>query len=86
MNTEDMFKSLKKYSSEKPYLNTEMGQYTFQLGFEEGDKCATKSIIDKVCEWLDMNLNDYISKGAREGISREKREKLFKDLRKDMKV
>ena len=56
MNTEDMFKSLKKYSSEKPYLNTEMGQYAFQLGFEESDKCATKAIIEKACEWL-LNID-----------------------------
>lgn len=57
MNTEDMFNSLKKYSSEKPYLNTEMGQYTFQLGFEEGDKSATKAIIDKACEWLKFHVS-----------------------------
>ena len=57
MNTEDMFKSLKKYSLEKPYLNTEMGQYAFQLGFEEGDKCASKNMIEKACEWLKFHVS-----------------------------
>lgn len=56
MHTEDMFNSLKKYSSEKPYLNTEMGQYAFQLGFEEGDKSATKAIIDKACKLLKFHV------------------------------
>ena len=26
-----------------------MGQYAFQLGFEEGDKCANKTMIERMC-------------------------------------
>ena len=57
MNTYDMLKSLKKYSLEKPYLKTEMGQYAFQLGYEEGDKRATKAIIEKACEWFKFHVS-----------------------------
>lgn len=79
MNTEDRFKSLKKYSTD--YKDTAAFE-----GIIKGAKWSDKTMIDKVCEWLDMNLNDYITEGSHEGISREKREELFKDLRKDMEV
>lgn len=51
-----------------------------------GAKWADKTMLDNVCKWLDMNLNDYITEGSREVISREKREEMFKDLRKDMEA
>ena len=63
-----------------------MESYDWRCGFISGAIWDNKTMIDKVCEWLDMNLNDYITEGSREGISREKREELFKDLRKDMEV
>lgn len=55
-------------------------------GFVSGAKWADKTMLDNVCRWLDMNLNDYITEGSREGMSKEKREEMFKDLRKDMNL
>lgn len=63
--------------------------YTRCAAFEgiiTGAEWADKTMLDNVCRWLDMNLNDYITEGNREGMSKEKREEMFKDLRKDMKV
>lgn len=53
-------------------------------GFVMGAKWADKTMLDNVYKWLNMNLNDYITESSREGISREKREEMIKDLRKDM--
>lgn len=75
--------SYKNIARKIDYADTETAAFE---GIIKGAKWSDKTMIDKVCEWLDMNLNDYISEGSREGISREKREELFKDLRKDMEI
>lgn len=54
---EIIFQKQQELAKEKPFLNTEMGQYVFQLGFEHGYKFT----IDKACEWLENNLINYWS-------------------------
>lgn len=63
-----------------------MTSYDWRCGFISCAKWADKTMLDNVCRWLDMNLNDYITEGSREGMSKEKREEMFKDLRKDMNL
>lgn len=53
-------------------------------GFIMGAEWADKSMIDKVCEWLNMNIIDYITEGSREGISHENQKQLIEDFRKAM--
>ena len=48
----EMFTALNEVANNKPFLNTEMGQYAYQLGFEKGAEIDRKILIDKVCEWL----------------------------------
>ena len=39
-----------EFAKTRPYLNSEIGQYAFQLGFEEGVKFTKNQFIDKACE------------------------------------
>ena len=48
----EMFTALNEVANNKPFLNTEMGQYAYQLGFEKGAEIDIKILIDKVCDWL----------------------------------
>ena len=47
-NDDLMFEKRKEH----PALTTEMSQYAYQLGFDDGVKC----LIEKACDWL----SDYI--------------------------
>lgn len=61
--------------------------YTDTAAFEgiiKGANWADKTIIDKACEWLNMNIIDYIVEGSREGISLEDKKQLIEDFRKAM--
>lgn len=61
--------------------------YTRCAAFEgiiTGAEWADKTMLDKVCKWLEINLIDYISEGCRVGISSKNLDELIRDLRKDM--
>jgi hypothetical protein len=61
--------------------------YTDTAAFEgiiKGANWADKTMIDKACEWLDMNIIDYIVEGSREGISLEDKKQLIEDFRNAM--
>lgn len=47
-------------------------------------KWADKTMIEKACEWLNMNIIDYITEGSREGISLENQKQMIEDFRKAM--
>ena len=49
-----------EFEKTRPYLNSEMGQYAFQLGFEEGVKFAKKQFVEKACEWIKENIKNYV--------------------------
>lgn len=53
----EMFTALNEVANNKPFLNTEMGQYAYQLGFEKGAEIDRKILIDKVCEWLALHIS-----------------------------
>lgn len=53
-------------------------------GFVMGAEWADKTMIEKACEWLNMNIIDYITEGSREGISLENQKLLIEDFRKAM--
>lgn len=53
----EMFTALNEEANNKPFLNTEMGQYAYQLGFEKGAEIDRKIMIDKVCEWLKFHVS-----------------------------
>lgn len=55
-----------------------------EKAFKEGAKWADKTMINKACEWLNMNIIDYITEGSREGISLENQKQLIDDFRKAM--
>lgn len=62
--------------------------YTDTAAFEgiiKGVNWTDKTMIDKACEWLDMNIIDYIVEGSREGISFEDKKQLIEDFKNAMK-
>ena len=61
--------------------------YTENAAFEgiiAGANWADKTMIDKACEWLDMNIIDYIVEGSREGITDEDKKHLIEDFKNAM--
>ena len=50
-NDEIMFDKREELAEEHPFLRTELGQYAFQLGFD----AATKSVLERVYEWVRDN-------------------------------
>ena len=63
---ETMFAKRRELAERLPILNTEIGQYVFQIAFEEGCNCADshprKGLVDieKMCEYLYKNCVDLI--------------------------
>ena len=75
----EMFTVLKEESNNRPFLNTEIGQYMYQLGFEKGAEIDRKIMIDKVCEYLkNINTDNYMDSGIFQIYD------LIKDFRKAM--
>ena len=52
--------------------------------FIQGAKWADETMIEKACEWLSLNIDEYIIEGSREGISLENQKQLIIDFRKAM--
>jgi hypothetical protein len=65
-------------------FSEEMKIFNRNKHFEEGAKWADKTMIDKACEWINMNIIDYIVEGSREGISLEDKKQLIEDFRNTM--
>ena len=42
-----------EFAKTRPYLGSEMGEYAFQLGFEEGVKFTKNQFIEMVWKFLD---------------------------------
>ena len=53
-------------------------------GIIAGANWADTTMIDKACEWININSTDYIVEGSREGISIENKKQLIEDFRKAM--
>lgn len=53
-------------------------------GIIAGVNWADATMIDKACEWINMNIADYIVEGSREGISVENKKQLINDFRSAM--
>jgi hypothetical protein len=65
-------------------FSEEMKIFNRNKHFEEGAKWADATMIDKACEWINMNIADYIVEGSREGISVENKKQLINDFCKAM--
>ncbi len=55
-----------------------------EKSFKEGAEWADKTMIEKACKWLSLNIDEYITEGSREGISLENQKQLIIDFRKAM--
>lgn len=80
---EEIKQASKKYFDD--YLDGLKGEVlTVDQTFEDAAKWADETMIKKACEWLNMNIIDYITEGSREGISLENQKQLIDDFRKAM--
>lgn len=58
------------------------GSLDFQVGVYYGVKYADKTMIEKVCEWLKENIDDYFTTG--DGEFEEWFDDMYEDLKQAM--